>query len=145
MLFQNEKGLLKIIKYAPTIFVFTITIVILTLSFWEDREKFEKDKENIRLEYVHENEELVKQRVYEVYNYIKREQEFTEQELKQTLKDALSNAYNIANNICIKNSDKPKEEIKKLVVEALREIRFNNGRGYYFIYENSGKNILLPP
>ena len=144
MLFENEKKLLKIIKYAPTIFVLCITIFILAISFFDNKKKFELDKEKIRLEFTQKNEENIKQRVYEVYDFIKREQEHTEHELKDTLKEAIDTAYNIADNIYKSNSDKNIEEIKKLVVDALRNVLFNNGRGYYFIYENSGKNILLP-
>ena len=144
MLLENERKLLKIIKYAPTVFVVSITIFILTVSFWENKAKFEKDQEKILSEYTTKNEELIKQRVYEVYDYIKREQESTEIELKGTLKEAIDNAYNIADNIYQNNKNKNPEELKKLVIDALRNVRFNNGRGYYFIYENSGKNILLP-
>ena len=144
MLLENERKLLKIIKYAPTVFVLSISIFILTISFWENKAKFEKDQEKILSEYTTKNEELIKQRVYEVYDYIKREQESTEIELKGTLKEAIDNAYNIADNIYQNNKNKNPEELKKLVIDALRNVRFNNGRGYYFIYENSGKNILLP-
>ncbi|MDZ7817186.1 MAG: cache domain-containing protein [Aliarcobacter sp.] len=144
MLFENENKLLKIIKYTPTIFVFTITIFILTISFWENKLTYEKNKEKIRFEYNQKNKENVKQRVYEVYDYIKREQEFTELELKNTLKEAIDTAYNIADNIYKNNLNKNDIEIKKLIVDALRNVRFNNGRGYYFIYENNGKNVLLP-
>ena len=144
MLFENEKKLLKIIKYAPSVFIISITVFILTISFLENKVKFEKDKEKIRTEYIQKNEELIKQRVNEVYDYIVREQKSTELELKKTLKEAIDNAYNIAENIYQNNKNKNPDEIKKLVVDALRNVRFNNGRGYYFIYENSGKNILLP-
>ena len=144
MLFENEKKLLKIIKYAPTIFVLAITIFILTISFWENKQKFEEDKEKIKYEFTQKNKEIIKQRVYEVYDYIKREQEYTEQELRNSLKEAIENAYKIANNIYQNNLHKDTNEVKKLIVDALRDIRFNSGRGYYFIYENSGKNILLP-
>ncbi|MGE3592771.1 MAG: hypothetical protein AB7G52_09800 [Arcobacter sp.] len=44
MVFENEKKLLRIIKYTPTIFVLTITIFVLTASFWDNKKKFEKDK-----------------------------------------------------------------------------------------------------
>ena len=99
MLFENEKKLLKIIKYAPTIFVLSITIFILAVSFFENKKRFEKDKEKICLEYTKKNEEIIKQRVHEVYDYIKREQESTELELKRTLKDAIDTSYNIADNM----------------------------------------------
>lgn len=144
MILENEKKLLKIIKYAPTIFVLSITIFILAISFFENKKRFEKDKEKICLEYTKKNEEIIKQRVHEVYDYIKREQESTELELKRTLKEAIDTAYNIADNMYKNNPDKNIDEIKKLVVDALRNVRFNSGRGYYFIYDNSGKNILLP-
>jgi two-component system, NtrC family, sensor kinase len=144
MIFENEKKLLKIIKYTPTIFVLSITIFILAISFFENKKKFEKDKEKIRFEYTQKNQEIIKQRVYEVYNYIKREQEYTELELKKTLKEAIDTAYNIADNIYKNNPNKSNDEIKKLIIDALRNVRFNSGRGYYFIYENSGKNVLLP-
>lgn len=144
MIFENEKKLLKIIKYAPTILVLSITIFILAISFFENKKKFEKDKEKIRFEYTQRNQEIIKQRVYEVYNYIKREQEYTELELKKTLKEAIDTAYNIADNIYKNNQNKSNDEIKKLIIDALRNVRFNSGRGYYFIYENSGKNVLLP-
>lgn len=144
MLFENEKKFLNIMKYTPSIFVLSITIFILTISFLDNKKTFEEDKEKIRFEYTEKNEEIIKQRVYEVYNYIKREQEYTEQELRKTLKEAIDIANNIINGIYNNNLDKSEEEIKKLVVDALRNIKFNDGRGYYFIYENSGKNILLP-
>uniref|UniRef100_UPI004047E89B sensor histidine kinase n=1 Tax=Aliarcobacter sp. TaxID=2321116 RepID=UPI004047E89B len=143
-LLHNEKKLLKIIKYAPTIFVLCITTFILAILFWDNIKKFEKDKEKIRLEYTQKNKELIKERVYEVYDYIKREQEYTELELKKRLKESVDIAYNIAQGIYKNNLDKTKEEIRKLIVDALRDLRFNSGRGYYFIYDNSGKNILLP-
>ncbi len=114
MIFENEKKLLKIIKYAPTIFVLSITIFILAISFFENKKKFEKDKEKIRFEYTQKNQEIIKQRVYEVYNYIKREQEYTELELKKTLKEAIDTAYNIADNIYKNNPNKSNDEIKKL-------------------------------
>ena len=44
----------------------------------------------------------------------------------------------------MKNKDLDKNRVKKLIIEALREIRFNDGRGYLFIYDKQGINHLLP-
>ncbi|XPV67407.1 MAG: cache domain-containing protein [Halarcobacter sp.] len=144
MIFQNEKKLLKIIKYTPSIFIIVISIIILSLQFIEKNSSIQKEKYRIKQEYKNKNKEIIKQRVNEVYNYIKREKELTTIQLKKSLKDELTNAYNIANAIYEKNKDLPKEKIKKIIIEALREIRFNNNRGYFFIYEKSGINLLLP-
>lgn len=32
-----------------------------------------------------------------------------------------------------------------MIIETLRNIQFNQGRGYYFIYDMKGNNLLLPP
>jgi two-component system NtrC family sensor kinase len=142
MIFENEKQILKIIKYTPSLFVLIISLIIIIIQFNESNKKFEKEK--IQQEYIQKNKKLIKQRVYEVYNYIKREQRNTELELKNSLQVAINNAFAIANTLYENNKDKNTYEIKKLITDALRNIRFNNKRGYFFIYENSGRNILLP-
>jgi two-component system, NtrC family, sensor kinase len=39
---------------------------------------------------------------------------------------------------------KSDKEIQKMIREALRPLVFNNGRGYFFIYDMQGNNVLLP-
>ncbi len=144
MIFQNEKQLLKIIKYTPSIFILTISIITLTIQFAENNRTFEIEKEKIRTEFSTRNKNIIKQEINEVYDFIKREQQSTKKELKESLKNAVNNAYAITNTIYQNNLDKDPTFIKNLVVDALRNIRFNKNRGYFFIYENTGKNILLP-
>ncbi|QKJ22620.1 cache domain-containing protein [Poseidonibacter lekithochrous] len=144
MIFQNEKQLLQIIKYTPSIFVLTISIIILTIQFVENNRTFEIEKEKIRTEFNIRNKNRIKQETNEIYNFIKKEQQSTKKELKESLTSAVDNAYAIANTIYQNNLDKDPVFIKKLIVDALRNIRFNKNRGYFFIYENTGENILLP-
>ncbi|MFZ5352322.1 MAG: cache domain-containing protein [Bacillota bacterium] len=48
-------------------------------------------------------------------------------------------------NIYSKYKDsKSKDEIRTFITDALRSVRFNNGRGYYFIYSLEGDVILYP-
>ena len=144
MVFENEKKILKIIKFAPIIFVLSISFILFTITFLENTNRFKKEEEKIKLNYISKNKELIKNRTYETYEYIKREQELTKKELLNSLKESVQLAYTIANSIYEKNQDKTQEEIKRLIINALRDIRFNEGRGYFFIYEKNGKNILLP-
>ena len=144
MIFQNEKQLLQIIKYTPSIFILTISIIILTIQFVENNITFEIEKEKIKTEFNIRNKNIIKQETTEIYNFIKQEQLSTKKELKESLTGAVNNAYAIANTIYQNNLDKDPAFIKKLIVDALRNIRFNKNRGYFFIYENTGKNILLP-
>ena len=52
---------------------------------------------------------------------------------------------NIKKKIYNENKDKKsKEEIIKIIKDALVDIRFNNGRGYFFIYSFDYECVLLP-
>ncbi|HCM47946.1 MAG TPA: hypothetical protein DIS98_10740, partial [Colwellia sp.] len=37
-----------------------------------------------------------------------------------------------------------KVEIKLLISDALRDIRFNKGRGYFFVYQSDGLSVMHP-
>jgi signal transduction histidine kinase len=65
-----------------------------------------------------------------------------ENELKISLKEEVDKAYKIVDYIYYQNLDKPKSEVIKMIKNALRTIRFNENRGYIFIYTLEGKNIL---
>ncbi|WP_419765860.1 MAG: cache domain-containing protein [Arcobacter sp.] len=144
MIFENEKKILKIIKYAPSVFILLVSIIILTIQFIEKNNTFQKEKIKIQNEYIERNKELIKDRVNEVYTYIQNEKKSTEEDLKDSLSLAINNAHAIAQTIYKNNKDKDPKFVKKLIIDALRNIRFNDGRGYYFIYDKKGVNHLLP-
>lgn len=144
MIFQSEKQLLKIIKYAPSIFILLISAILISILFFENRKTFEKEKDAIEQEFIQSNKQLIKDQVQYVYNYIVNEQKNTQEQLQDSLKEALNNAHAIAYSLYITNQDKPKKEIEALIINALRSITFNKGRGYFFIYEKTGRNVMLP-
>ena len=144
MEFKNEKKLLKIIKYTPSLIVLIVSLITISIFFIEKNNSIQKEKQKIYLEHTKKNEELIKQKVDEVHAYIQREKELTTSELKKSLQNEVENAYKIAYSIYSKNRDLDKERIKKLIIDTLREIRFNDGRGYFFVYDKKGINHLLP-
>jgi len=144
MIFQNKKKILRIIKFAPPLFVLLISIIVLTIQFIDKNTIFEKEKIKIQNEYLSNNKQLIKDRVNEVYNYIQEEKKSTEDDLKESLQLAIQNAHAIATTIYENNKDKNPTIVKKLIIDALRNVRFNEGRGYYFIYDKKAINHLLP-
>lgn len=144
MIVEKEKQILKLIKYAPPIFIISMSLVILSFLYMENIRTFQKEKEKIQVDYLKKNKEMIKKQVHDVYDFIKREQKSTVNDLKISLKEALQNSYSIADALYKNNQDKPLYEIKKLITDALRNIRFNEGRGYFFIYEKNGKNVMDP-
>lgn len=144
MIFRSEQQLIKIIKYTPSIFIILISSLVIALLFFENKKTFEKEKRAIEQEFTQKNKVLINEQVNSAYNYIINEQKNTQQELQTSLQEALNNAYTIAYSLYINNQDKPKKEIEALITNALRNITFNKGRGYFFIYEKTGKNVMLP-
>ena len=69
----------------------------------------------------------------------------TEDVLRKSLREQVDTAMQVAHAIYDQESPKRSStEVKQLVIEALRQARFYEGRGYYFIDDMQGKFILLP-
>ncbi|MCP4341887.1 MAG: response regulator [Desulfobulbaceae bacterium] len=116
-------------------------------SFWIYQEyvkyttEFQKQKDV----YIGAQKAAIKQEVNRVLAYIDFKKETTEQNLKNSIHNRVYEAVAVAQNIY--NSwygRKSDEEIQTLIKEALGAIRFNKGRGYFYIYDMQGNNVLLP-
>ncbi|MDX1808448.1 MAG: cache domain-containing protein [Sulfurospirillaceae bacterium] len=141
---EQEKKLLRLIKYMPMIIVlmfFCIMSAIIIYSYIQQNKRQIKDMKRTLIE---TRKDRLKNHTFTLIEHIKYEKKHAEQNLKLKLKARVEEAYNISMNIYIKNKNKNKDLIAKLVKEAIRPIRFNHGRGYYFIYDTNLKNILLP-
>jgi len=142
---ENENQIIRIIKYTLPLFILFSSFAILIILYYEKTKFFEKEKLAIKKEFIEKNKIIVKEQITNLYNYINTIQLETENDLKKSLKVNINNAHTIATSIYEKNKDKNDKELKKIIIDALRDIRFNDGRGYFFIYDMNAKNIMLPP
>ncbi len=139
---KNEDTILQIIKYTPPVFIITLSLIISVALYFNNQKMFNEEKKQIEQEYIKDKKELIQNQVNNIYEYIINEQKDTEKKLKQSIKMRVYEAYNIAMNIYQENKNLDKVAIKKLITDALRTIRFNNNRGYFFIFSFDGINIL---
>jgi len=144
MLSNNENNILKFIRFAPISFIFILSILITYLFIIENKNKLQQDIYNLEQEYFESKKILVKNEVNRVYDYILYQKKLSETNLKEQLKQRVYEAHKIATNIYNENKTKNKTVILKMIKDALREIRFNEGRGYYFMHNIKGDNILYP-
>ncbi|MGD9552945.1 MAG: cache domain-containing protein [Arcobacteraceae bacterium] len=144
MVFKNEEKIIKIIKYTPPLFVVLFACIISLVLLIDNKITFNKEKEKLENDYLLRNQELVKNDVEMAYNYISKQQVSMENRLKQSLKNRVNEAYIIAMEIYHQNQHLGKETVTKLIKDALVNVRFNEGRGYYFIYSMDYECILLP-
>jgi len=89
-------------------------------------------------------EELVHE-VETAKTFLSTMQTSTEEILKRQITDQVDQAYALVNAIYAREHGRlAEDEVKRLLIEALRPIRFFNGKGYYFINDEGGQCILLP-
>ncbi|WP_121626949.1 sensor histidine kinase [Poseidonibacter antarcticus] len=142
---NNEKQILKIIKYAPSSFVIIFSMIITIWLYVENKSIFQKEKKQIENEYILETKNKLKSDISLVYNIVNNSYKNIEVELKNSIKTRVYEAHTIATNIYEKyKNTKTKDEIFELIKVTLNEIRFNNGRGYFFIDNIEGRKVLYP-
>ncbi len=101
--------------------------------------QLKKEKERLAVQ------EQLRQRLDGTIDYINLVRRDNVNRLNDLLKERVYEAYNIASVIYNESKGKmPDESIKRLIKESFRNLRFFNGRGYFFIADLSGKEILYP-
>ena len=145
MINENEKSLINAIKFFPILFVIIISSSITLFLYFEKQTELKKEQEYIKSEFIKQNEEEVKKQVENLYTFITRIQKKTEDKLRENIRQRVHEANNIALRIYNENKNtKSKEEIIKMIKDAIVDIRFNDRRGYIFIYTFDYDCILLP-
>ncbi len=107
--------------------------------------QFNEESRQLRDAFTETQKAMVRNEVEHVINYIDHQRNRTEKKLKDTIRSRVYEAVAIADNLYAVYKDrKSEDEIAATIREALRPIRFHDGRGYYFVYDMDGNNILLP-
>jgi diguanylate cyclase (GGDEF)-like protein len=140
----DERTLLTFIKFAPLSIVLLFSLVVTYIVISDNVDKVRYEIESTRSNFITSQKDLIKSEVNRVYNQIAFEKNRAIDELKKNIQARIYEAHAIATEIHQNNKDKDPQAVIELIRNALRTIRFNNGRGYFFVYNMQGKNILHP-
>jgi len=145
MNFKNEKQLLIGIKYTLPALVLLFSLIVTVFLYVKNKTDFEHIKESTEKEFINHQKKLIKEQINNIYDYIIQEQQDTEKNLKKSLIGRVHEAHTITTNIYkeYKNTH-TKKELALMIRTSLKDIRFNNNRGYFFVYDTQGKNIIHP-
>ncbi|WP_151950313.1 sensor histidine kinase [Aliarcobacter butzleri] len=145
MKLSKEEQFLKIIKVMPSVFVVVFSLFVILFLYFENKKTFNKERKEIEQKYILKNKEIIKEEVLRVFTFTKQLQKNTEEELKQNVKNRVYEAHEMATNIYEKyKTTKSKQEIFQYIKVALSGIRFNEGRGYFFIDDIYGNKLSHP-
>ncbi len=145
MNFKNEKQLLFVIRYTLPLLILFLSGIITTFLYYDHKITFEKVKQNTEEKFIQDKKQLIKEMVDNVYDYVISEHKQTEENLKKSLISRVHEAHRIIINIYKEYAHKvSEEELTLLIRTAIKDIRFNNNRGYFFVYDKKAVNIIHP-
>lgn len=123
-------------------------VVIMTLTFLyvkTQHDIFLQNTQEVQSKVLDNYKRELQNRVELIEQQIHHKKASTEERLKESIRSRVHEAYAIAESIYTNNVDKMDDTaLQKLIVETLRHIRFNQGRGYYFIETLDGECVLFP-
>jgi PAS domain S-box-containing protein len=127
-----------------------ISLVLVSMGLWGaiwiygEYEAFRTESGALREKYLDAQQELLRNQVANVGDYVRYMMEQTETRLKASIKERVDEACDIAMNLYLQNRDhRTPAEIQKMIKDALRPIRFNKGRGYFFSFNLNGIEELF--
>ncbi len=129
------------------VFAILIILIVIGIGYYmisRDYQRFETHARQIRENYMATQRQLIKNEVERVVDFIHYNWATAEERLSRNLMERTYEALSIAANLHRANQGKMSEqESRTIILEALRPIRFNHGRGYYFATGFDGVEILF--
>jgi len=128
-----------------------LIIVFISLSLWSlvwihnEFSHFKSEANSVRLNHIKNQKEYIKSEVEGAVRYINEMHNRSEERLNELLKKRVYEAYTIATHIYQKNiGATSSSDVQEMIKDALRPIRFFDGRGYFFAVSLEGIEQLYP-
>ncbi len=103
----------------------------------------QEDINNLKNDYTEKQKRIIKDHVDIVVNYTNTIKKLRYKRVKNRIKDSVTQAHNYMQNNYAKYHDKmSEEELKEMLTNSLRDVRFLDGRGYYFIADMQGVSAM---
>ncbi|MEE4240011.1 MAG: cache domain-containing protein, partial [Desulfopila sp.] len=119
--------------YASAAVVISLGVFMAIFWAFNEYEAYTESIENIRQSYDARYRERVREEVEKAIGFVEYRRSQAEQRIEDEIRDRVQSAYSIASHMFSRHKDEmPEEELKDLVIEVLRPIRWSDGRGYYF-------------
>ncbi len=140
---EKKIKLLDLIRISFIIFLISLAAAIAVFQAISYYHSFNSSSIKVRSEYIKKQKRLIKREVEHVVEIIEYEKDKIKAEAKQEIEHRINEALEIAENIYIRYKGERKDaEIKKMIVNTLKPVRFDNDKNMYFIKDADGVPIL---
>nr|WP_319564727.1 cache domain-containing protein [uncultured Rhodoferax sp.] len=141
----NEQTLPRLHLIGTLVIVLLLTLALGGHFTWQSEQEHRASLQRLVQTAQAQKQSRLTAEMESATNFLEFTRNRTEEVLKKSLREQVDTAMQVAQAIYRQESPrKSAKEVKRLIVEALRQVRFYDGRGYYFIDDMSGQFILLP-
>ncbi len=140
----TDQKLIRLIKFAPAMLIGIFAVIVVIMVISSNQLKAKKRISTLRTDFYSNQRTLIQNQIDHVVQQIEYEKSRTKEMLEQTISNRIYEAHRIATQIYQQNSYNTEQQNTRLITDALRTIRFNQNRGYFFIYKTAGENIMHP-
>lgn len=142
---MNEKNLLKLITIGPILFIPLVVFLTFFNYIIYTQELFHTSASNLQEELILKQKQNTVSKVNMAVDIMIYERSTIEARLKEKVKDRVNQAYKIGQNIYKQNKEhKSEAQIKKMIIDALRPMIWNEGESFIFILDKKGVFVLAP-
>lgn len=146
MKYLNEKNFKTIVFVCLITLVTILSVVFCAMYFTEKRKELSRDIPRIEKNFIAKNKELIRYAVDSKISQIENTRSRISKKVKSDLLRRVQEARAIVGNLVDQNKNfLDQNQLERLAVQALRPIRFNNERGYFFAAAMNGTIKLYPP
>lgn len=141
---KNKISFIKSIRLWGILLLLVLAGALIVLDVSRSYRDANRRAEQVRADYIEQQRQRISCEVDRVVKLINFETEHVVQLEQDKIKERVYEAHAIAENIYQQNkSTKSNAEIRQIIIDAIRPIRFDRGSGYYFIDGLDGLNYLF--
>jgi len=129
----------------PIMGVIITAVSLVIVSIFGINDYFNQEIKKQEKEIIYDKIYTSKKDIKSVYGLLESTNRIVKKSFKREVKVAVEVGYNLVDTIYKQNKNYPKEIVLQKIRDNLRNIRFYSDKsGYYFIYDLTGKVIMLP-
>ncbi len=122
-----------------------VTLALASFYSWRNEHQQQAFRERLTQAIAQQQQERLSAELQSAIGYLEFLRKRTEEVMRHNIAEQTDAALHVAEAIYAQEAPRrPLAEVKRLIVEALRPLRFFDGRGYIFIDSMQGDFVLLP-
>jgi len=142
---SNNQNIFTILIWGPIFIIPAMALILLLTTVQKDETNYQNSLHALESSIIEKEKKQISQKVINISDLITYEKSIIKEELHKRIKQRVYNARNIALNLYDKyHKTLPEEELKKIIINALRPLLWNEGESYIWIMNYDGVIFLAP-